>query len=293
MSEQASPIMSARQAVGEYTTLANLVRAQAVRPLATWLMLVCLLAIHLWLVRASWGLSTGGDDAEPAWRMALMVGARSSEMLAQGEWWRLLSHVWLHASADHLAGNMLTLLFIGMLVERAYGASRMVVVMTLAAVTGALASDAAGTLNAVGMSGAIMGLVGLMLGMLIRYRGELSVRWIRNVGQLVVLSLGMVLVMSFSVHASDHWAHAIGALTGLLCGVGMRSRAVEGPSAYERVWTETARVVLALHIFAWLSMGMQSARCMNDASTWEACYQGALSSVQPSDGAVSESPSAK
>lgn len=281
MSDLTSPTLSARQTVGEYTTLANLVRAQAVRPLATWLSLACLLIVHLWLVRVSWNLG-GEGEAEPAWRMALMVGARSTEMLAQGEWWRLLSHLWVHASADHLAGNMLTLLFIGMLVERAYGASRMVVVMTLAAVTGALASDAAGTLNAVGMSGAIMGLVGLMLGMLIRYRRDLSVRWIRNVGQLVVLSLGMVLVMSFSVQASDHWAHAIGALTGLLCGLGLRSRAVEGPAVHERLWTEAARVVLALHLFAWFSMGMQASRCTDGPAAWERCYQGVLSSVMVS-----------
>ncbi len=282
MSDLSSPILSARQTVGEYTTLANLVRAQAVRPLATWLALVCLLVVHLWLVRVSWGLG-GEAEAEPAWRMALMVGARSSEMLAQGEWWRLLSHLWVHASPDHLAGNMLTLLFLGMLVERAYGASRMVVVMTLAAVTGALASEAAGTLNAVGMSGAIMGLVGLMLGMLIRYRSDLSVRWIRNVGQLVVLSLGMVLVMSFSVQASDHWAHAAGALTGLLCGLGLRSRAVEGPAAHERRWTEAARVVLALHIFAWFSMGVQASRCTDGPSGWERCYQGVLSSIDDAE----------
>lgn len=42
-------------------------------------------------------------------------------MVEEGEGWRLVSCIWLHAGAIHLLANMLSLLFIGIRLEQEFG----------------------------------------------------------------------------------------------------------------------------------------------------------------------------
>jgi rhomboid protease GluP len=66
------------------------------------------------------------------WNVGLVVqpgqvvdeGALIPALVAQGEWWRLLSSMFLHSGAVHLGLNMLSLYFLGSFIEVAFGLRR-------------------------------------------------------------------------------------------------------------------------------------------------------------------------
>lgn len=84
--------------------------------------------------------------------------------LAFGEWWRLVTAMFLHASLLHLGLNMLVLYILGVAVEQALGTARFLMVFFAAGLAGSagavLFSPNAPT---VGASGAIYGVMGSLL----------------------------------------------------------------------------------------------------------------------------------
>ena len=84
--------------------------------------------------------------------------------LADGEWWRLITAAFLHASLIHLAFNMLVLWFVGAPVEQAIGRGRFLAIYIVSGLAGSagaiLFSPHAVT---VGASGAIFGIFGAAL----------------------------------------------------------------------------------------------------------------------------------
>jgi membrane associated rhomboid family serine protease len=85
-------------------------------------------------------------------------------LVAQGEWWRLVTSMFLHGFILHLVFNMVALWFIGRPVEQYLGSLRFLLlyfVSGLAGSAGALVSSPHGV--TVGASGAIFGVLGSML----------------------------------------------------------------------------------------------------------------------------------
>ena len=84
--------------------------------------------------------------------------------LDQGEWWRLITAAFLHASLIHLGMNMLVLWFIGAPVEQAIGRGRFLAIYIVSGLAGS-AGAIIFSPNAVtvGASGAIFGILGAAL----------------------------------------------------------------------------------------------------------------------------------
>jgi membrane associated rhomboid family serine protease len=84
--------------------------------------------------------------------------------LDQGEWWRLITAAFLHASIIHLGMNMLVLWFIGAPVEQAIGRGRYLAIYVVSGLAGAAgALLASPNVATVGASGAIFGILGAAL----------------------------------------------------------------------------------------------------------------------------------
>ena len=101
-------------------------------------------------------------------------GASYGPKTIDGQWWRLLTAMFLHAGAWHLAMNMYVLYIDGPLMERLLGNVGFTVLYLVSGLCGSVASllwnpTAAG----VGASGAIFGLFGAMLGLLVRHQGSI------------------------------------------------------------------------------------------------------------------------
>lgn len=97
-------------------------------------------------------------------------GAVFGPLVAEGEWWRLVTAGFLHASVVHIAFNMLMLWWFGSALEALLGRGRFLVVYGLGLLTGSagalLVSPEAAT---VGASGAVFGVLGA--GLVLERRG--------------------------------------------------------------------------------------------------------------------------
>jgi membrane associated rhomboid family serine protease len=142
--------------------------------------------------------------------------------VAHGEVWRLLTIVLVHDPDFllHLLFNMYALYIVGPIVEQLYGARRFLLFYVLAAIGGSLASFAFGVGGyAVGASGAIFGLFGILFVATRAHHPALDRRGSALVGQIGML---LVINLAFGFAAGsqiDNVAHLGGLATGALLGL--------------------------------------------------------------------------
>jgi rhomboid protease GluP len=138
--------------------------------------------------------------------------------VAAGEYWRLWTITLLHADEIHLAFNMYALFLIGPIVEQIYGARLFLLFYLLTAAAGSTASFVfGGDVPAVGASGAIFGLVGILLAASRAHHPVLDRRARALVGQLGFLIL-LNLALGFANPRIDNAGHIGGLLGGLWLG---------------------------------------------------------------------------
>ena len=145
------------------------------------------------------------------------MGAVSRPHVEQGEYWRLLSGPFLHASPDHLIGNLLMLFVLGMACEHAFGSSQFLFLYVAAALGGSCASLMNDKVS-VGASGAIFGLAGAMIGMFRRHQSLLHVRD-RRIGFVIGAWAAYTILVGFMSPQVDNLAHLGGFGAGLLLGM--------------------------------------------------------------------------
>ena len=144
------------------------------------------------------------------------LGEKDNLLIAQGEYWRLFTAIFLHANILHFAFNAYALYIIGRDVERFSGAVRFTIIFLLAGLSGSLFSLVFTQANAVGASGAIFGLIGAQGVFLYRHRklfGERGRRGLQNIIIIAVLNLAIGLQAGI-----DDWAHVGGLVGGLILG---------------------------------------------------------------------------
>jgi rhomboid protease GluP len=167
------------------------------------------------------GIAALGQDVYGVpWNVGLMVqpgpvlerGALVPALVAQGEWWRLISSVFLHSGIAHLGFNMLSLYFLGSFVEEAFRRGRFLALYLLSGFSGGLTYLYFGEFNeaAVGASGAIFGLLGGVLGYALR-RGTFS--WQNPLIRQLLILLALNLYLGFSIPNISITAH-LGGLAG-------------------------------------------------------------------------------
>jgi membrane associated rhomboid family serine protease len=141
--------------------------------------------------------------------------------IAVGEWWRLLTAMFLHAPGVlfHILFNMLVLWIYGPHVEKAFGTLRFVALYLTAGFFASATSYAFGTCNpSLGASGAIFGVVGMLLAFLYNRRRSMFVRDYMN-GLLVFIGLNAAI--GFMVPRIDWLAHLGGLVAGVALGAGV------------------------------------------------------------------------
>jgi rhomboid protease GluP len=241
---------------------------------ATWWLLGINIAIWVagWLWGNTLGIVTPYFNNE---QLALFTGMKVNELLAAGQWWRLLSSQFVHLDIMHIMFNGYGLYVLGPVMERFYGWRRFVLLYLAAGTVGALASFYFTTMPSGGASGAIYGLVGALLVFGFKHRSVLPRRVSRafTVGLLpwVALSLGIGFLDSLPM---DNAAH----LGGLFCGgvlvLVMRSRLRPGaaPAFTDRLVTAATVVAMAALLWTGAHWGQQLWECTGSKEAYFECY---------------------
>lgn len=139
-------------------------------------------------------------------------------LVAAGELWRLFTVTLVHGGLLHLFFNMYALWLAGPLVERLYGRPLFAAFYVVLALAGSLATYAFGPgTAAVGASGAIFGLFGLLLAVSRTHNPVLDRQgrmFLGQIGGLIMINL----VIGFVIPNIDNLAHLGGLAAGLWLG---------------------------------------------------------------------------
>lgn len=167
-------------------------------------------------------------------------GMQPARIAVQGQWYRLVSAMFLHAGLLHLAFNMYVLYVLGPPLERVLGHGRFLTLFLVAGLGGSVASYAFSPILtlSVGASGAIFGLMAAWIVVALRLKQDAT--------QGIVL-LAINVVLGFVLPSIDWRAHVGGALTGALVALVLTTgRGSQGREQRGRQAAVVALIVVAL-----------------------------------------------
>jgi membrane associated rhomboid family serine protease len=190
-------------------TLQNIERAtkQLAAP-ATMVLIAVNVIVYVITASQGGGINLPGGELFSKW-------ALQGNAVSDGDWWRLVTAMFLHGSILHLLFNMLALYWLGTIIEQSLGTSRFLLVYFVSGLAGSagalwFSSQFAVT---VGASGAIFGLIGALL--ILEYLATGSL-----MGQAMVLIL-VNLALTFAVPGISIGGHLGGLAGGIVATYAM------------------------------------------------------------------------
>lgn len=142
----------------------------------------------------------------------VLFGAKYNLAIMAGEWWRIVSSMFLHVGFIHLIMNMIALYYLGTAVERIFGSSRFTIIYFLAGISGGITSFAFNQNIAAGASGALFGLFGALLFFGTVYKDLFR----QTMGSNLIIILIINLIFGFLVPQIDMGAHLGGLIGGYI-----------------------------------------------------------------------------
>ncbi len=144
-------------------------------------------------------------------------GMLTKQGVATGEWWRLVTSMFLHAGILHILFNGLALYALGMQVEVMMGSRRFLLIFFLTGIGGNILTLLVNPVPSVGASGGIFGLLGALIAFFYRNRDRLGAWGQANLRSLLITA-GLNFVITFSIPQVNQMAHIGGLVTGLFLG---------------------------------------------------------------------------
>ena len=171
-----------------------------------------LIAINVlvFLAETATGAPLGGGGGGTVWNHGLLYGPYVAH---DHQYWRLLTSGFLHDGLLHIAINMLSLYWVGRVLEPAIGSVNFAAVYFASLLAGSFGALLFSPLDpTVGASGAIFGIFGALI--VVAYRRGIPI-WQSGLGLVLVLNL----VISFSFKGISIGGHLGGLVAGLVAGL--------------------------------------------------------------------------
>lgn len=154
----------------------------------------------------------GGSIFNSDINVLILLGAKVNELIVQGEYFRLISAMFLHGGLVHLMVNMYSLYAIGPMVERVYGKKKYIAIYFVAGICSSLFSYFFSASVSIGASGAIFGLLGAVLIFAIKSKGRTGIGFIKSILSVIVINI----LIGITLPNIDNFAHMGGLFGGLL-----------------------------------------------------------------------------
>lgn len=153
-----------------------------------------------------------GDFFTSNTNVLVLLGAKVNSLISSGQYYRLLSCMFLHAGIVHLAFNMYALLVVGPLVEKVYGKLRYTFIYFFSGIASSLLSYFFSPNISIGASGAIFGLLGATLIFALKMKGRINKEYIYSILSVITVNL----IFGFSSSNIDNFGHVGGLLGGVI-----------------------------------------------------------------------------
>jgi rhomboid protease GluP len=155
------------------------------------------------------------DAFSPSSQALRDLGATGPIPWRNGEWWTLLTAIYLHGGLLHIFFNVLWIRQLGPAVEELYGPARLVIIFTAAGAFGFVASNLLSPWPSVGASGSIFGLLGALVAFGQKRGGTFGAMVLRQYGQWALV----LFVLGFLMPGVNNIAHAGGFVGGFAVGL--------------------------------------------------------------------------
>ena len=191
-------------------------------------------------------VANGVSPMKPDTAVVIQWGANFGPKTMSGEWWRLVSSMFLHFGIIHIGFNMWVLWDVGRLVERLVGNVGFIILYVFAGITGSIASLAwHPVVVSAGASGAVFGVFGALLGFLVLRRDTVPADVLRRLRNVAVSFLILNILFGLSISGIDNAAHLGGFAGGFLCGL-VLSQPLDGQTRSRRWRRNLVTSVMAL-----------------------------------------------
>lgn len=238
------------------------------------------LAINIFIFVLMSMAAPGGSENNEVLRA---YGAKYNSLINDGEWWRLVTPVFLHIGWLHLLVNMYSLFILGPYVEKLYGSARFVFFWVFTGVAGVVASYLASSSGmrggvlarflfrggdgpSAGASGALFGLIGVLFVFGIKFRHELPEGFKRAFGTGMIPTILINLFIGYTIPYIDNAAHLGGFVAGALLALFVSYKRPGQRASVAVMWhiLQFASLVLVVVGFGQVARHMGEARARLD-----------------------------
>ncbi|SKC43642.1 rhomboid family intramembrane serine protease [Maledivibacter halophilus] len=166
-------------------------------------------------------------------------GAKYNPLIASGEYYRLITPIFLHSDITHILFNMYALNILGKNIEIIYGRVKFIIIYLTAGLFGSLGSFIFTKSVAVGASGAIFGLFGAYIYLYISRPNVFNTKFLKNLLSIIGLNLFLGIVFP----NIDNWAHIWGLVGGIIISwaIGIKGEKTFSP---KKIITQILTVLL-------------------------------------------------
>jgi rhomboid protease GluP len=155
----------------------------------------------------------------------IAFGAKVNALIARGEYWRLITPIFIHIGLMHLLFNSFALLSFGRLAEAIFGHARFLAIYLVSGITGVAFSYFFSRSLSAGASGAIFGISGALVVFFFVNRRVPAIS-AQNQLTSMLLVLGFNAFYGFVQPGIDNWGHTGGVTAGIALAVWLTPRIV-------------------------------------------------------------------
>ncbi|MED3662976.1 rhomboid family intramembrane serine protease [Ureibacillus terrenus] len=148
--------------------------------------------------------------------MVLYLGMSVNWLIAEGEWWRVITSTFLHGGFFHILFNMFSLFLFGPELERIAGKLRFITIYLFSGIFGNVATFIIESPDyaSVGASGSIYGIFGAYAALAYYTKNTIP-----QLNQIIMPIIVIGLIMTFLQPGINISAHIGGLITGFLFGL--------------------------------------------------------------------------
>lgn len=173
----------------------------------------------------------------------IKYGANFGPAIISGEWWRLITPIFIHIGFTHILMNSITLYYLGSQMEWIYGNVRFLLLYLLAGVMGNAMSFAFSNSISAGASTSLFGLfaAAVALGRIYPYNPRL-----RDMAQSFLVLIILNFFTGFLSSGIDNWGHIGGVIGGALAAYFLKVPSLSPVVKSTRIKAALAYIVILI-----------------------------------------------
>ncbi len=142
------------------------------------------------------------------------------KIIYEEEYWRFFTATFMHFGFQHIMNNMIMLGVSGKILEDAMGHIKFTILYIFAGIGGSILSfmqmyNSGEYAVSAGASGAIFGIIGALLWVIIRNKGQFE----DITGKGIILVIGLSMYYGLTTGGVDNWGHVGGLASGFIIGI--------------------------------------------------------------------------